>query len=216
MCSSDRWLYRFTIASVLWPRTAASSAVVAPFIARYDAQLWRLNAATMGVPQSRERLFFVARRRDLGLPELAMEFGEPPITFRDATEALPFQDLQGTDIGKLGGMWSRVMPGERYSKLTNNERYFNWHKAAMTAPCPTIPGYAAVISHPSEKRKLSWVEVCLCSSWPYDYDFLDADVAKRCYVIGMGVPPVMAAQVAAQVAEQCFEVPAGQIDEGWT
>ena len=35
------------------------------------------------------------------------------------------------------------------------------------------------------------------------------------YCIGMSVPPVMMAQIAAQIAEQCFGVPADQINEPW-
>jgi len=31
----------------------------------------------------------------------------------------------------------------------------------------------------------------------------------------MSVPPIMMAQIAAQIAEQCFGVNADQIDEAW-
>ena len=42
--------------------------------AGYDAQLYLLNAAKMGVPQSRVRTFFIARRKDLKLPKVKLEF----------------------------------------------------------------------------------------------------------------------------------------------
>lgn len=47
--------------------------------AGYDAQLFLLNSAFMGVPQRRERTVFIARRKDLGLPKISMAFREDPI-----------------------------------------------------------------------------------------------------------------------------------------
>jgi len=47
--------------------------------AGYDCQLFLLNASRMGVPQIRMRTFFIARRMDLGLPKIALEFNEPMI-----------------------------------------------------------------------------------------------------------------------------------------
>ena len=47
--------------------------------AGYDVQIFLLNAAKMGVPQTRERTFFIARRKDLSLPKVKLEFNEKPI-----------------------------------------------------------------------------------------------------------------------------------------
>lgn len=48
----------------------------------YDVQLFLVNGATMGVPQARERVFFVCRRKDLELPPISdMTFREDPIQF---------------------------------------------------------------------------------------------------------------------------------------
>lgn len=47
----------------------------------YDVQLFTLNSATMGVPQARERVFFIARRKDLALADLTLEFNSPAIVF---------------------------------------------------------------------------------------------------------------------------------------
>ena len=49
--------------------------------AGYDAQLFLLNSAFMGVPQKRERTVFLARRKDLGLPKIIMRFCEPAVYF---------------------------------------------------------------------------------------------------------------------------------------
>ena len=44
--------------------------------AGYDVQLFLLNGVTMGLPQSRERVFFICRRKDLKLPEITLQFNE--------------------------------------------------------------------------------------------------------------------------------------------
>ena len=44
----------------------------------YDCQVFVLNAASMGVPQMRERCIIFGRRRDLNLPSLKLNFTEPP------------------------------------------------------------------------------------------------------------------------------------------
>lgn len=48
----------------------------------YSCQLFLLNAAAMGVPQKRERTFFLANRIDAG--KIKLEFNEPIITVSDA------------------------------------------------------------------------------------------------------------------------------------
>src|SRR6185312_9605110 len=75
--------------------------------AGYVVQHFLLDASTMGVPQRRERVFFIALRKDLAeqfmqqvdmftyLPKLTMKFNEKPIPFgeiRDG-EGLPLTDF---------------------------------------------------------------------------------------------------------------------------
>ena len=47
--------------------------------AGYSVQLFLLNAASMGVPQKRERVFFICQRNDLKLPKLKLQFNEEAI-----------------------------------------------------------------------------------------------------------------------------------------
>ena len=49
----------------------------------YDTQIFLLNAATMGVPQKRERVFFICRRKDLKLPKIDLQFNEKPIYYKE-------------------------------------------------------------------------------------------------------------------------------------
>jgi DNA (cytosine-5)-methyltransferase 1 len=180
----------------------------------YDPQLFLLNSASMGVPQVRERVFFIARRIDLGMPILKMEFNEPAIPFGEVVAKLPFQDLVGCKPNEVDrAYWHRCRPGDSYSSVSGGS-YFSWCRLSMDKVSPTVLA-TENMKHPDEMRNLSWPEICLIGSYPYDYDFLSVARNKRVYCVGMSVPPVMMAQIAAQIAEQCFGVSADQIDEAW-
>src|SRR3990167_1980754 len=47
----------------------------------YTVQIFLLNAATMGVPQKRERVFVLCRKRDLNLEDIKVDFKERIIPF---------------------------------------------------------------------------------------------------------------------------------------
>lgn len=49
--------------------------------AGYIPQIFLLNSAKMGVPQIRERAFFIAHRKDINLPKLTLHFDADPINF---------------------------------------------------------------------------------------------------------------------------------------
>ena len=49
--------------------------------AGYKVQLFLLNAASMGVPQKRERVFFICQRNDLKFIPLKLAFDEKPIQY---------------------------------------------------------------------------------------------------------------------------------------
>jgi DNA (cytosine-5)-methyltransferase 1 len=182
----------------------------------YEVQLFLLNSATMGVPQLRERVFFLARREDLGLPPIRLAFNEVPIPFSEVTASLPFQDLSGTDsVGAHKAFWAKTQPGCAYSSVSKGS-YFNLARLSNDMPAPTILGSSSHhLSHPDQFRNLSWIEVSLCGSYPYDYDYLGKLNSMKIYCIGMSVPPVMTAQIAAKMAEQWFDVPKEQIDGAW-
>jgi DNA (cytosine-5)-methyltransferase 1 len=53
--------------------------------AGYKVQLFLLNAASMGVPQKRERVFFICQRNDLKFKDLKLSFNEDAINFSQVT-----------------------------------------------------------------------------------------------------------------------------------
>lgn len=54
--------------------------------AGYTVQVFCLNAASMGVPQKRERVFFIGHKNEFKLPKLKLEFNEKAILFSEISE----------------------------------------------------------------------------------------------------------------------------------
>jgi len=165
------------------------------FKAGYDCQLFLLNASRMGVPQARERTFFIARRMDLEIPKLVLDFNEPVITVGDAFEGLS-NDETGTKLTpRAESLWRRTMPGESFSKV-NNGSWFNWIRLHNSKPSSTVPATCR-LTHPDEPRFITYKEAIRLQTFPEDYDFGDTDGR---YVCGMSVPPLMMQRVSSIVA----------------
>jgi DNA (cytosine-5)-methyltransferase 1 len=163
--------------------------------AGYDTQLFLFNAARMGVPQARERTFFIARRRDLGWGKLEMKFEEAMIP-----------------IGKLCPRLND------YSMITaSNERHYAFGRIKTPWPCKTSPAPAQVATkqrldaakgfpgNGSFEEPISFLdsERIVIQSFPSDYNFCKA---KPQYVCGMSVPPYMTQRVALEIGRQWFGV----------
>ncbi|MGL4759005.1 MAG: DNA cytosine methyltransferase [Patescibacteria group bacterium] len=169
----------------------------------YDVQLFCLNAASMGVPQKRERVFFICRRKDLDLPKLVLNFNEKPIVFKE------FLDYQGKAISdhKMQA-WKARQPQD--TKLADSKRRagmkytdFNctYAKEHKVLPTITSKGSFQLICY-NKPLHLSKKEITLASSFPQDYNYLDVNYG---YLCGMSVPPVMTAQIAHQIYLQWFK-----------
>lgn len=171
--------------------------------AGYYCQHWLLDAQYMGVPQRRERVFFVCLRKDLiehvpqnhnlfdVSPRLTLDFNEPRITCEDA----------GLELGDEITTKCYV---EDYYRLQRGEKrkYMQSDLFQKTDVHPTLlAGYRDKASPmPAWERKwLSKSDICKVSSFPQDYDFGNQ---KPHYICGMSVPPVMMAQVASRIYDQ--------------
>lgn len=171
----------------------------------YDVQLFLLNAASMGVPQSRERIFFIARRKDLCLLPVKMSFNEPQITFGEVRSEygkkftfsgckyerlLKKRTPQDKCIGDIYKMLNGRMTGFAIAINADNEP-----AQTVVAERRTYRGCDGLCTTDEDVRN--------ASTFPQDYNF---GKKSPIFICGMSVPPVMMANVAAQVAEQCFGV----------
>jgi DNA (cytosine-5)-methyltransferase 1 len=163
--------------------------------AGYKVQLFLLNAASMGVPQKRERVFFVCQRNDLKLPNLKLDFNEVAIPFVKFEQTLGNEEQLTTDQLKW---WNLCKKGNAFSSVHPKGHWFNAYKLDWNSIFPTLTasGGNAEPFHPEIPRKINKIEYCCGGTYPQDYNFKKIEPK---YLIGMSVPPVMTAQVAHQI-----------------
>lgn len=176
--------------------------------AGYYCQHWLLDSSTMGVPQKRERVFFIALRKDLATPflyqkdmftqapRLDLKFKEPGIKFREISD----EEDKNVDLPKVAGeLWYKCKPGESLSSVPeSNGNFFNDIRVSKNNVLPTLASQNKVY-HSDIPRRLNNKEYLLGTTFPLDFD---TRLMKAFYMCGMSVPPVMTAQIATQVYDQ--------------
>jgi len=180
--------------------------------AGYYCQHWLLNASKMGIPQRRERVFFIALRKDLAGPFLQHKdfFTYAPelnLVFND--KEIPFKDFDSGLYGKklspyVYKYFELVKPGESVCNALrrkgHKETLFSYAKVNPNNPLKTITAN----NDSGEFRHdfpyyLHNDDIVLGGSFPFDYNFLNLKVK---YLIGMSVPPVMTARISQRVYDQ--------------
>lgn len=154
--------------------------------AGYVVQVFLLNAASMGVPQKRERVFFIGYRKELGFKPLKLAFNEDAIQFSMVDEGQVNCKQLSTGFQKD---WSAAKIGGSVGKFFSNQ------KVDPTDVLNTIAS-GTYKFHWKYPRELTDTEFAKCGTYPLDYNFKSIE-AK--YLIGMSVPPVMTAQIANQI-----------------
>lgn len=166
--------------------------------AGYIPQLFLLNAGMMGVPQRRERVFFVARRADLNIDPISFDFNEADIPLKVAFEGLS-KDGSKEISPRIMHHWRRCIPGKSLATTHEKKHLFNWIRLSKDRSANTLAsGSSKMLLHWSEPRCLSKQELIVVQSFPMDYDFLETDPG---YVLGMSVPPLMMQRIALGIAE---------------
>lgn len=180
--------------------------------AGYSVQHFLLDAQTMGVPQRRERVFFVCLRKDLvnlvpchydlfdAIPHLNLTFKESPILFCECVDGKG-REIKSPEMLKR---WNARCIGDDdfgdvTTRLYGRRLTFNTQFAYADRVCNCLTGKEDSTVLFDQPRYLSQSEVCKIASFPADYEFCGN---KPHYICGMSVPPVMMAQVASQIYEQ--------------
>lgn len=173
----------------------------------YRPQLFLLNSADCGVPQRRERVFFVAIRDDIEVKPLNLAPKHRWISAGEAT-----QDLQSLTIKEIKEtkpaetdikFWPGTKPGNSYAdewlRLKGKPSGFNTIRLNKQRPASTMTA-TDCSRHWDQCRKLTFREWKRLGSFPDDYQAKSDKIGK--YMIGMSVPPKMTEQVARAVIDQ--------------
>lgn len=190
-----------------------------------------LNASDYGVPQNRQRVFFVGVRKDLNV-----KFSFPPkqdktgLTLRHVLNipsdiknqvdwALSPQALEMIKYIPEGGSWKDV-PYEklapRFQRIRDNMkkyhspnfyRRFSRDEINGTITASAQPENCGII-HPTENRRYTIREVARIQSFPDDFLFIDdstKNIVAMYKVIGNAVPVSLAQSVASAIMKQVFQ-----------
>ncbi|WP_400163061.1 DNA cytosine methyltransferase [Brevibacillus sp. TJ4] len=168
----------------------------------YRAQLFLLNSATMGVPQKRERIFFIAHRRDLQLPQLSLQFQERPVLYKEVRSG------RGRPLDPKTMTYQRWLKrrpaddsfGDINERLEGKAKNFNSILVKNDRVPNTIASSSCFIRY-DEPYYISDMDIIRIQTFPRDYDFMGADVQ---YVCGMSVPPLMMKRIASAIHDQWF------------
>lgn len=176
----------------------------------YRPQLFLVNAADCGVPQRRERVFFVAIRDDIKALPLKLAPTHRWISAGEATADLRAFDCSNEEINSIKEMtyWKNTPQGQALSvgceKITRARSWFNNYKLSSDRPSFTLSSTFSNFTHWSEPRRLTFREWKRLGSFPDDYHAKTDNIGK--YMIGMSVPPKMTEVVARAVIDQWLQL----------
>lgn len=180
--------------------------------AGYYCQHFLLDASKMGVPQRRERVFFIFLRKDLAtqfmhqvdmfteVPKIELEFNEKEIFFSE------LEDNLGAKLNEKNITYQRWLKriitdknfGDITARINGKGSDFNTNIIHSNEVFPTVVSKGCEIKY-NLPIKISKSEYCKIGTYPGDYNFL---TNKAPYLIGMSVPPVMTAQIATEIYTQ--------------
>lgn len=178
--------------------------------AGYYCQHWLLDASKMGVPQRRERVFFICLRKDLAkpflyqkdmfteVPKLVLEFNEKEIPFKEIEDKIgePHYKISQNTLK----YWKLCKIGKQFSTVHPKGNMFNAYKIDPKNVLNTITSNEKQrmgAFHYDIPRHLTKKEVLLASSFPLDYKY-----KSPYYLCGMSVPPLMTAKISEQIYKQ--------------
>ena len=171
----------------------------------YQVKHWLLKGETMGVPQTRHRVFFIALRDDVKFDlnwDLDMSFNYEPITYGEIKEG------SGHLIGRNTKYYYFATKANDTDKSLADTRIrlgdkgsaFQTYYIRDNNIMPTLRSKPDVIDL-SNISYISWQTIRNSQTFPQDYDFSPNTEGNVGYICGMSVPPIMIKRIVARLIE---------------
>lgn len=170
--------------------------------AGYAVNHWLLKGETMGVPQKRHRVIFVAIRKDLEIDPLClnMTFDYEPVLFREIRSEHGKKPTKGDAYLKL--MEHRIESDHCIADISVRvkNKYSGFTNRIMhdEEVCGTITSKGMVFRY-CDGLTVTKEDIIHAQTFPEDYSF---DGIAPQYVCGMSVPPVMIKRVVERLVSQ--------------
>lgn len=166
----------------------------------YTVKYWLLKGETMGVPQTRHRVFFIATRLDFDLNKIDMGFNCKPITYGEIKEGKLKHLGKGTkyyEIAKQANDKDKCIADTR-ERLGEKHSGFQTYYIRDNNIVPTLRSHPDVIDL-SGIGRISWQSIRNSQTFPQDYDFSPNIEGKVGYICGMSVPPIMIKRIVSRL-----------------
>lgn len=168
----------------------------------YKVKHWLVKGETMGIPQTRHRVIFVATRVDFDLDKVNMAFNYEYVTYDDIRVGIGRPISPDSKIGQIALQW---LPGERNIAETRERIGFKRSNFQVFyvrdyAPLPTLRTHNDMI----DIIRMCWLTVETlqnAQTFPQDFNWGDNGRTTKEFVLGMSVPPVMMKRVATKLIE---------------
>lgn len=172
--------------------------------AGYKVKHWLLKGQYMGVPQRRQRVFFIALRKDVykcyDLHSLDMSFNYEPITYGDITDGE--KDIR---TGRMHDIAAQSIKGESslsqtLVRLEKNYALFTHRVIDEEDIVPTIlAGHRDIWLR--DGNGISKGDMISSQTFPQDYDFISDTYGNIEFICGMSVPPIMIKRIVTRLIE---------------
>ncbi|MFB6213274.1 MAG: DNA cytosine methyltransferase [Candidatus Nanohaloarchaea archaeon] len=174
----------------------------------YQVRCKKLNAKYYGVPQSRERLFWIGVREDIDAEPVFPEPDGTVPTVKAALKGVPKASEIRRPKARARKLARRMGQCERGRDYHPNGSYFNLARVKWSAPCRTVtktfsPGCAGLL-HPEEDRYLTIPELKRICSFPDDFE-LSGSFTERWNQLGNAVMPKQMEAIAETLKEEVLE-----------
>jgi DNA (cytosine-5)-methyltransferase 1 len=162
----------------------------------YTTQIFLLNAAVMGVPQRRDRVFFIAQR---GEPvALSLVFDERQIGCEEAFQGI---DPVGDPLSDASRERWKFAAADGWFPYDPKVSGFNY-KCHPLIPS-RVMNTSSSFGHWSSPNHISQDAHLRLQTFPDDYDWAGSTAKWLC---GMSVPPYMMQRLSGEIRRQVFGI----------
>lgn len=174
----------------------------------YDVSVKLMKAQFFECATTRERMFIIGIRKDLGVKASHPNPVSTPIPIAQALADVvntkeAVAEVRKVLMGKdgnthFGQVASRLKTGTSANKIHPKGSWFNVRRQSMSKPLATITTKPGELIHPLESRCFTVAELSACSSFPKWFKFIGTyhQQAER---IGRAVPPNLMKNIGLHV-----------------
>lgn len=180
----------------------------------YRVAVKQLNAANYGVPQSRQRIFFIGAREDQVFDPANVFVEMKRTMFISSGEALVGLDIAKEEKiilkGKHLDVWRKMRPGHSAQEILGPNNGFSFRKLDPKRPSITVlktfspNGLWAGITHWAEPRYLTIGEYKRICSFPDDFK-IEGKITDQVARLGNAVMPLQMKAIAETIKKEILE-----------